>query len=64
MIELHKELIGTILDIGGGGEGVIGQLYGEQVVAIDNSQEELDEVETGIHYATPQTRRATSVTSM
>ena len=43
MIELHKELKGTILDIGGGGEGVIGQLYGEQVVAIDNRQEELDE---------------------
>ncbi len=30
MIELYKELKGTILDIGGGGEGVIGQLYGEQ----------------------------------
>lgn len=32
-----------ILDIGGGGEGVIGRLYGENVIAIDNSQEELDE---------------------
>ena len=43
MIELHKELNGTILDIGGGGEAVIGQLYGKQVIAIDNRQEELDE---------------------
>lgn len=43
MIELNKELKGTILDIGGGGEGIIGQLYGEQVVAIDNRREELDE---------------------
>lgn len=42
MIELYKDLKGTILDIGGGGEGVIGQLYGEQVVAVDNRQEELD----------------------
>ena len=43
MIQLRRELRGKILDIGGGGEGVIGQLYGEQVVAIDNRQEELDE---------------------
>ena len=43
-IKLHQELKGTILDIGGGGEGVIGRLYGNQVVAIDNRQEELDEV--------------------
>ena len=43
MIKLQKELKGTILDIGGGGEGVIGQLYGGQVVAIDNCREELDE---------------------
>jgi len=40
-IDLHKidltdvELKGKILDIGGGGEGIIGQLKGEQVVAID-----------------------------
>ena len=26
-INLKKELRGTILDIGGGGEGVIGQVY-------------------------------------
>jgi SAM-dependent methyltransferase len=34
---------GLILDIGGGGEGVIGQLKGRQVVAIDMSKRELDE---------------------
>lgn len=34
---------GYILDIGGGGEGVIGQLNGEQVVAIDISEQELAE---------------------
>jgi SAM-dependent methyltransferase len=35
---------GLILDIGGGGEGVIAQLKGKQVVAIDLSKRELDEV--------------------
>ena len=34
---------GLILDIGGGGEGVIAQLKGRQVVAIDLSRRELDE---------------------
>jgi len=34
---------GLILDIGGGGEGVIGQLKGKQVVAIDLSKQELEE---------------------
>ena len=47
MIVLKPELCGTILDIGGGGEGVIGRLYGAQVIAIDNSQEELDEAPNG-----------------
>ena len=46
-IILKKELAGRILDIGGGGEGVIGRLYREQVTAIDNRQEELDEVPSG-----------------
>jgi len=32
-----------ILDIGGGGEGIIGKLNGKQVVAIDTSLEELQE---------------------
>ena len=42
-IQLSGELQGTILDLGGGGEGVIGRLYGSQVTAIDNRQEELEE---------------------
>ena len=36
MIILKHELEGSILDIGGGGEGTIGRLYGTQVIAIDN----------------------------
>lgn len=47
MIELRKELSGRILDIGGGGEGIIGRLYRDQVIAIDNRQEELDEAPDG-----------------
>lgn len=43
VLALQKELTGSILDIGGGGEAIIGRLYGEQVTAIDNRQEELDE---------------------
>jgi len=38
------EMGGRILDIGGGGEGVIGQFKGEQVVAIDPSKREFEEV--------------------
>jgi ubiquinone/menaquinone biosynthesis C-methylase UbiE len=38
---------GLILDIGGGGEGVIGRLKGRQVVAIDLYQDELDEAPDG-----------------
>jgi SAM-dependent methyltransferase len=34
---------GLILDIGGGGEGVIAQLKGPQVVAVDLSKRELDD---------------------
>ena len=47
MITLNKELNGKILDIGGGGEGVIGRLYTDQVVAVDIRQDELDEAPTG-----------------
>lgn len=36
---------GFILDIGGGGEGIIGKLNGREVVAIDLSSEELEETE-------------------
>lgn len=38
---------GFILDIGGGGEGVIGQLKGKDVVAIDFKEEELLEAADG-----------------
>jgi ubiquinone/menaquinone biosynthesis C-methylase UbiE len=36
---------GWILDIGGGGEGIMGLVKGRQVVAIDISREELEEIE-------------------
>ena len=38
---------GFILDIGGGGEGVIGRLKGEQVIAIDPSKRELEGAAAG-----------------
>ena len=38
---------GYILDIGGGGEGVIGKLKGEQVIAIDPSKRELEGAAAG-----------------
>jgi ubiquinone/menaquinone biosynthesis C-methylase UbiE len=38
---------GLILDIGGGGEGVIGRLFGSRVVAIDPLQRELEEAPVG-----------------
>lgn len=37
---------GYILDICGGGEGVIGQLKGEQVISIDRSRRELEEAKS------------------
>lgn len=43
VIEINRDIEGSILDIGGGGECVIGQIYGDTVIAIDNSQDELDE---------------------
>ena len=42
-LKLQKEIKGIILDIGGGGEGIISQRYPGQVVAIDNRLEELKE---------------------
>ncbi len=45
-IELKPlETKGFILDIGGGGEGIIGKLNGKQVVAIDTRERELEETE-------------------
>ena len=37
------ETDGLILDIGGGGEGIIGKLNGKQVISIDVSRKELEE---------------------
>lgn len=36
-----------ILDLGGGGEGIIGQLRGRQVVSVDNRQDELEGCASG-----------------
>ena len=47
MITLAQEMKGFILDIGGGGEGIIGRVYGHQVTAIDKCQDELDEAPGG-----------------
>ncbi len=38
---------GYILDIGGGGEGIIGRLQGQQVIAIDSNRRELEEAPAG-----------------
>ncbi len=46
-INLDNKIQGTILDIGGGGEGIIGRIYRDQVTAIDNRQDELDEAPEG-----------------
>ena len=43
IINIDYDLKGSILDIGGGGEAIIGQVYGDRVTAIDNRQEELEE---------------------
>jgi len=54
-IELQKidltdvELKGRILDIGGGGEAIIGLLKGELVVAIDRRKAELENAPSGDH---------------
>lgn len=41
------EVEGHLLGIGGGGEGIIGRLKGEQVIAIDPSARELEEAPVG-----------------
>lgn len=47
-ITIEREIIGqSILDIGGGGEGVIGLCYGNRVVAIDPRKDELEEAPDG-----------------
>jgi ubiquinone/menaquinone biosynthesis C-methylase UbiE len=45
-IELSPiESDGFILDVGGGGQGIIGKLNGKQVVAIDKNERELEETQ-------------------
>ncbi len=41
------DVAGYILDIGGGGEGIIGGLKGSEVIAIDLSRRELEEAPAG-----------------
>lgn len=50
----HRSLVvpdfaaeGFILDIGGGGEGIIGRIKGRQVIAIDRLKSELEEAPAG-----------------
>ena len=43
----NVNLRGRILDIGGGGEGVIGQYKGKSVIAIDKLKSELEEAPDG-----------------
>lgn len=42
-LAVERTLSGSILDIGGGGEGIISRVYGQQVTSIDRLQSELDE---------------------
>lgn len=46
---MNEPILGTILDVGGGGEGIVGRVYGAAVTAIDNRQDELDEAPEGTH---------------
>ena len=41
------QAVGHILDIGGGGEGIIGQIEPAQVIAVDVSKRELEEAPAG-----------------
>ena len=41
------QAVGYILDIGGGGEGIIGQMKPAQVIAVDLSKRELEEAPPG-----------------
>ena len=44
LVTVHDfEASGYILDIGGGGEGIIGILKGEHVISIDSSRREIEE---------------------
>lgn len=43
-IDMFRDMQGNILDVGGGGEGIISALYRERVTAIDIRKDELHEV--------------------
>lgn len=47
IIKLKKDIVGNILDLGGGGEGIISLVYPGQVIAMDNRLEELEEAPEG-----------------
>lgn len=51
------DFTGPVLDIGGGGEGVIGQLLGRDVIAIDQRMDELLETTDGHHKVMMDARR-------
>ena len=42
------ETEGFVLDIGGGGEGIIGKLNGTKIVAIDRRLDELEETDSDV----------------
>ena len=47
-VTIENEIMGDrILDIGGGGEGIIGMCYGNRVTAIDPKRDELEEAPEG-----------------
>lgn len=46
-IEINNNIDGSILDVGGGGEGIITRAFQKQVIAIDNRRDELDEAPEG-----------------
>lgn len=47
-IKIEEEILGQrILDIGGGGEGIMGLVYGHRVVAIDPRLDELEDAPEG-----------------
>ena len=50
-------LEGRLLDIGGGGEGIIGRLGGDRVIAIDASHRELEEARTYLEQTLPEEAR-------
>ncbi len=42
VVRISIDIPGKILDIGGGGEGIIGKTFGKRVTAVDRDKEELE----------------------